>query len=371
MISEEDIKYMREALKLAGATLGRTSPDPVVGAILVKDGNIISTGYHGEFTTPHAEAWAIEKAGESARGSTLYINLEPCCIFGHNPPCSEKVIKSGIRRVVAAMEDPNPLVSGKGFSELREAGVEVLTGVLEEEAKKLNEVFVKFITTGRPFVIMKSAMTLDGKIATVSGESFWITGMEARRYGHYLRSIVDAVMVGVGTVITDDPELTVREYKREGEVKPKNPHRIILDTNLNIPLSSKVLHVNDAKTLIVCSSDAPQDKIKKIKELGPEVLFSRESRGRIELPPLMEELGKRNIASILIEGGGNVNASAIESGIVDKVIFLVSPKIIGGERSKTPVEGEGIEHLSEAVKLRDLSTQKIGEDIMIEGYIIR
>lgn len=369
--TEEDIKYMHEVLKLAESVRGRTSPDPMVGALLVKGGKILSTGYHAEVSTPHAEAWAIEKAGDSAKGATLYLNLEPCCHFGNNPPCTEKIINAGIKKVVSAMEDPNPLVSGKGFEELREAGIIVEFGILEEEAKKLNEVFIKHITIRRPFVIMKGAMTLDGKIATRTGESFWITGIEARRYSHYLRSIVDAVIVGVGTVIRDDPQLTVRDIKKPTEINVKNPVRIILDSHCRTPLNSRVLKVDEAKTIIVTSPDAPGEKVKKIKEKGAEVLSVEERDGLVNLPVLMEELGKRNITSVLIEGGGRVNASAIISGVVDKVIFIVAPKIIGGEKAPTPVEGPGIELLSEAIKLKDLKIERLGEDILIEGYIIR
>jgi diaminohydroxyphosphoribosylaminopyrimidine deaminase/5-amino-6-(5-phosphoribosylamino)uracil reductase len=368
MWSDEDIRFMREALRLAKSAEGRTSPDPLVGAVLVKDNRIISTGYHAEVTTPHAEAWAIEKAGEAARGATLYVNLEPCCFFEtkNNPPCTQTIIKSGIKKVIAAMEDPNPSVAGKGFAELREAGVEVEVGLLEEEAKKLNEVFIKYITTGRPFVILKTAMSLDGKIATRTGESFWITGLEARRRAHHLRNIVDAVLVGIHTIIKDNPELTVREI--EGKIK--NPKKIILDPKANLPLSSKVLRIEPQNTIIIVSEKAPKGRMEKIKAKKAQILELKIKNGIFPMDRMMKELGKRQLTSILIEGGGNTNAYALSAGIVDKVNFFISPKFIGGEGSPTPVEGEGVDSLAKAIKLKDVSAVKIGEDFLLEGYII-
>lgn len=353
---------------MARSAEGRTSPDPLVGAVLVKDGKILAAGYHAEVTTPHAEAWAIEKAGGAARGATLFVNLEPCCYFEtkNNPPCTQTIIKAGIKKVVAAMEDPNPSVAGRGFAELREAGVEVEVGMLEEEARKLNEIFIKYITTGRPFVILKTAMSLDGKIATSSGESFWITGIEARQQGHHLRNTVDAVLVGINTIIMDNPELTVREI--EGRVK--NPKKIILDPQARLPLGSKVLKIEPQNTLVVVSEKAPKSRLEKIKAKKAQVLGLKSKNGTFPMDKLMKELGRQKIASILIEGGGTTNARALSSGIVDKVNFFVSPKIIGGADSPTPVEGEGIDSLAKAIKLKDVSAVKIGEDFLLEGYII-
>lgn len=377
MVTEQDIRFMREALRLAESMRGRTSPDPMVGAVIVKEGEIISRGYHAEVTTPHAEVFVLEKAGKKAKGATMYVNLEPCCHFGNNPPCTTPIIESGIKKVVAAMQDPNPLVSGKGFGELKEGGVEVEVGVLEEEAKRLNEMFIKYITTERPFVILKSAMSLDGKIATKTGESFWITGMGARRYVHRLRSQVDAVMVGMGTIIKDDPELTVRDVGLPGqgevppEFKPKNPQRIILDGRARIPLTAKVIKKDPSQTIIVTGKNAPADKVKHLKNAGVEVLTLEDIDGLVDLDKLMVELGKKKITSLLIEGGGRVNAGAIKSGIVDKVIFFLSPKIIGGQKAPTPVEGEGIELLSQAINIRDVRVKKVDGDILIEGYVVK
>lgn len=363
----EDTKFMREALRLAESMRGRTSPDPMVGCCIVKNGKIISRGYHAEFSTPHAEAFAIKKAKGKIQGATLYVNLEPCCHFGNNPPCTSNIIHSKIKRVVGAMEDPNSLVAGKGFNELRQAGIEVKVGVLEEEAKKLNEVFIKYITTNQPFVILKGAVSLDGKIATKTGESFWISGMSARKYSHWLRGIVDGVMVGIETILKDNPELTVRET----EEVFGNPYKIILDSRGRTPLNSKVLSGEPEKTLIVTTLKCPPKKIKSLKATGARVLIVKEKNGRIDLPALLGELGKKKITSILIEGGGKINASAISSDIVDKILLFIAPKIIGGSTAPTLIEGEGISKLSEAANLKILRVERLGEDILIEGEVVK
>jgi len=369
MFSQEDLSFMKEAISLAESAKVRTTPDPMVGAVIVKNGKILSTGFHAEVGTPHAEAWAIQKAKDEARGATLYVNLEPCCFFKekNNPPCTELIIKSGIKRVVAAMEDPNPSISGRGLQELKDAGIEVVVGVMEEEAKKLNEIFVKYISTGRPFVTLKTAMSLDGKIATKTGESFWITGIEARQYAHHLRNFSDAILVGVGTVLKDDPTLNVRGIKDF----IKNPKKIILDPNGKTPLKSKALAINPENTIIVTSPKCPKKKAEAFKKAGAEIIYSKTKNGEMDLDSLMKELGKAKITSILIEGGGKTNALALSSGTVDKIYFFVSPKIIGGKEAPTPVEGEGESFLSKATKLKDFTYEKIGEDILIKAYILK
>jgi len=367
-MTQDDEYYMAEALRLARTQMGKTNPDPMVGAVLVKNGRIISRGYHAEQTTPHAEAFAIKKAGKNAKGSTLYLNLEPCCHYGFNPPCTNSIIKAGIKKVVAAMRDPNPLVSGKGFAELRYAGIKVKVGVLEEEAKKLNESFSKYIRTNRPFVILKSAMSLDGKIATKTKESKYITSIESRQYVHMLRVYVDAVLTTVNTIKIDDPLLTVRDVGNENIVK-KNPRKIILDTNANIPLRSNMLKNEPKRTIVVVGSGAPRNKIEKIRRTGAVVLKAATKGGKIDLKKLMIELGEDRITSIMIEGGGTIASSALDSGIVDKVLFFVAPKIIGGKAAPTPVAGKGFKKLSEAIDLKRLKVHIMGRDIMVEGYI--
>ncbi|KPJ67609.1 hypothetical protein AMJ44_07250, partial [candidate division WOR-1 bacterium DG_54_3] len=306
MWTEDDIRFMREALSLAKSAEGRTSPDPLVGAVLVKGGRILSMGYHGEVTTPHAEAWAIDKAGEGAKGAILYLNLEPCCHYGNNPPCARLIVKAGIKEVFVAMKDPNPLVNGRGFRYLKQHGVKVKVGLLEEEARRLNEAFIKYITTKRPFVVLKSAMTVDGKIATRTGDSRWVAGIDARRYAHHMRNIYDAILIGVGTVLIDNPKLTVRLVKRI-----KNPIRIVLDAYARTPLKAKILNTRGAKTIVVVGPKASKKRLKALQRKGAEVLKINAPGGLIDIKVLMKRLGKRQITSLLIEGGGEVAASAL------------------------------------------------------------
>lgn len=363
-----DKKFMLEALALARSQMGKTSPDPMVGALIVKNNKVISRGYHAEQSTPHAEAFAIRKAGAKAKGSTLYLNLEPCCHYGYNPPCTDQIIKAGIRKVVAAMQDPNPMVSGKGFRELREAGIKVKTGILEKEASRLNESFAKYITTNIPFVILKSAMSLDGKIATATRESKYITNKLSRQYVHIMRICVDAVMTSVNTVKIDDPRFTVRDIGRE-KLQKRNPKRIILDTYAEIPLNSFVLKHEPEKTIVVVGSKAPRKRIEKIRRTGAVVISMVSRDGNIDMKKLMVELGEDKITSIMIEGGGGFAASALKAGIVDKVLFFIAPKIIGGKAAVTPVEGEGVRKLSSAIDLKDVNIRRFGNDILVEGYL--
>jgi diaminohydroxyphosphoribosylaminopyrimidine deaminase/5-amino-6-(5-phosphoribosylamino)uracil reductase len=368
MSEDADKKFMREALDLARSQMGKTGPDPMVGALVVRGNRIVGRGYHAEQSSPHAEAFAIKKAGLRARGATLYLNLEPCCHYGYNPPCTHAIIKAGIKRVDAAMKDPNPLVNGRGFAELREAGIEVKVGVLGEEARALNESFVKYITTETPFVILKSAMSLDGKIATVAKESKYITGVAARRHVHMLRVYVDAVMVGVKTVKLDDPALTARDVGDE-RIAKRNPKKIILDTKAEIPLTSKVLRTEPEKTIIVVGEKAPRARIARIVRSGAVILKAKTKGGRIDLKKLMVELGEDKITSVMIESGGTLAASALAEGIVDKVLFFIAPKIIGGKAAPTPVAGAGFKRLSQAINLKSARVRMLGEDVLIEGYI--
>lgn len=360
-----DRHYMSLALKEAARALGRTSPNPMVGAVVVKEGKIVSTGYHLRAGTPHAEAHALNEAGDRARGATLYVTLEPCCHHGRTGPCTEAVIKAGVTRVVVGMTDPNPLVSGKGIEQLREAGVEVVTGVLEEESRRLNEVFIKYITTRQPFVVAKAALSLDGKIATTSGKSKWITGPEARDYGHQLRDRYDAIMAGIGTVLSDDPSLTSRPHGRRG----RDPVRIILDSCARTPLQARVLTQNSmAATIIAVSTAAPQDKIDELRRAGAETLVVNEGN-RVDLVKLMKELARREITSILIEGGAGVHGSAFAAGIVDKVAWFIAPKIIGGRDAPGPVGGAGVDDPSEAPELEHVEIRHLGQDLCLEGYL--
>lgn len=367
-----DEKYMRMALSLARRGTGITSPNPMVGAVLVKDGRIIGKGYHKGPGRMHAEAEALQDAASSAAGSaagaTLYVTLEPCCHTDkRTPPCTKEIIKSGIERIVIGMTDPNPSVNGRGIRELADAGLKVENGVLLRDASKLNEIYSKFITTSIPYVIMKSASSLDGKIALASGEARWITGKVARRYAHKLRLLVDAVLAGIGTVLTDDPSLNVRNIKSKG----KQPLRIILDSKLRIPLASRVLDMAAGQgTMVVTTKAAAPDRITTLENKGIRVLLAEcREDGEVCLKSLMPLLGKAGITSILIEGGSRVNASALHEGIVDKVVMMFSPRIIGGKDSISMVGGTSPASLSESVFFSNISIRRLGEDIMIEGYV--
>lgn len=359
-----DEKYMKMALNLAEKGRGHTSPNPMVGAVIVKDGRIIGQGYHEKCGGSHAEINAFDSAAESVEGACLYVTLEPCSHYGKTPPCAEKIIEKKIKRVVAAMKDPNPLVAGRGLEKLKSAGIEITSGVLEEEAKKLNEVFIKFITSREPFVHLKAAMSLDGKIATSAGESQWISCEESRKEVHELRGRYSGIMAGVQTVIKDNPSLTCRIGGG------KNPIRIIADSRLRIPLESKVLTEQDkALTVIAATEAADKKKCLELEKRGVKVLILPEYKGHVSLKALMVELGKMDIDSILLEGGGMLNYSALEEKIVDKVSIYTAPILLGGEAAPSPIRGEGVKKLSDAVRLREMNYYLIGRDIKIEGYI--
>lgn len=360
-----DNQYMQIALNLAAKALGRTTPNPMVGAVLVKDGRIIGQGYHQKAGTPHAEIHALREAGPAAEEATLYVTLEPCVHYGRTPPCTDAIIKARIKHVVIAAADPNPLVAGRGVEALQKAGITTTVGMMEKEANRLNEVFNKFITSAKPFVVLKSAMSLDGKIATRTGHSQWITGPEARQFGHKLRDQYDAIMVGIGTVLADDPRLTARLRNSQG----KNPLRIILDSNARIPLESKVIADREAPTFIVVTKQAPASQIAALQAAGASVLVAETKKGRVDLPSLMDELGKRHITSVLIEGGAALAAAAMEERLVDKVHFFLAPIIIGGHAAPGPVGGEGIARLQQAIQLQDMFTERLGKDLHIEAYV--
>jgi diaminohydroxyphosphoribosylaminopyrimidine deaminase/5-amino-6-(5-phosphoribosylamino)uracil reductase len=357
-----DELYMKRVLRLAAKARHMTSPNPMVGAVIVKEGKTISEDFHRSAGTPHAEALAIEKAGENTKDSTLYINLEPCChTEKRTPPCTKAIIIAGIKEVVIGMTDPNPRVLGKGILELQKAGIKVRSGILEKEAKRLNEIYIKYITTGKPFVVLKVAMTLDGKIATPEGQSKWITSEKARMMVHRLRSSVDAVMTAIGTVKADDPELTARIKDR------KSPQRIIIDPDLEILLHSKVLQIPPQTFLVIRKSSAVEEKKKMLLDRGIQIMEYDGEKVRLQW--LMKILGEKEITSVLIEAGSSMNASTLEEGIVDKVMFFIAPKIIGGKESFPAVGGKSFRKLEEAYRLKDVSVKRVGEDILIEGYI--
>lgn len=365
---------MARALELSKKAVGFVNPNPLVGAVIVKNDKIIGEGYHEHFGGPHAEVNAFANAKENAfknddydvKGATMYVTLEPCAHYGKTPPCAEAIVRNKIAKVVVGMIDPNPLVSGKGIEILKKAGIEVTTGIMEKEIRKTNEIFIKYITQKKPFCIMKTAMTMDGKIATSTGDSKWISNEKSRAYVHELRNMVTGIMVGIGTVLSDDPQLTTR---RQGVIS-KNPIRIIIDSTAKIPLDSKVLRCDEkTKTILVTTKLASDTKIEAIKQKGAEVIVTPSKDKWVDLNHLMEELGARGIDSILLEGGSTLNYSALDKGIVDKVITFISPKMFGGTSCKTPVGGVGIDCVKDSIMIMDTKVTRFNEDLMIEGYI--
>ena len=362
----DEQKYMKLAIDLAKKARGKTSPNPMVGAVIVKDDTVVGKGFHRKAGEHHAEIEALNDAGDSARGADLYVNLEPCNHFGRTPPCTHSIVEGGITRVFIGMEDPNEIVAGGGIRYLNDNGIYVKTGILEEQCEKLNEIYAKYITQKRPFVILKSATSLDGKIATHTGDTKWITNEKSRRYLHRLRDQVDGILVGIGTILADDPQLTTRLHRRKG----KDPHRVIVDSELRIPLHVKVLQQKSyAKTIVATTEAAQREKIRDLERLGAQVLVMDSEDNRVDLKKLVLELGKLEITSLLIEGGAEVNASSLESRIVDKILFFYAPKIIGGVGALSVVGGEGAKSLSDAVLLEKMNIKRFENDILVEGYV--
>ena len=358
-----DEGWMRRALRLAEKGRGRTSPNPMVGAVLVKDGKAVGEGYHVKAGEPHAEIVALRQAGEEARETTLYLNLEPCTHFGKTPPCTPAVIEAGVKRVVIGMEDPNPLVQGKGVEKLRIAGLNVEVGVLEKACRRLNEAFCKYIVRKEPFVTLKVAATLDGKIATRDGDSKWISGEASRRLVHRLRDRMDGVLVGIGTVLKDDPELTAR-------VKGgRNPYRIVLDSHLKIPEDAKVVKSFPPKTVIATTEMAPKDKMERLEQRGVRILLLDSKGGRVNLKACLSKLGEMEMMSLLVEGGSQVNGSFLDEGLIDKLLFFLSPRLIGDNQALGIFGGRGVASLKEAFSLQGLRARRIGEDMLLEGYV--
>ncbi len=365
---QEKEEYMRRALELARKGEGHTSPNPMVGCVVVKDGRIISEGYHEKYGEFHAERNALTRCMEDTTGADLYVTLEPCCHQGKTPPCTDIIIEKKIARVFVGSMDSNPLVAGKGVQILRDHGIYVETGILEEECLKLNEVFYHYITAKTPFVVMKYAMTLDGKIACATGDSKWVTGEIARAQVHRMRGRYRGIMVGIGTVLADDPMLNCRV---EGGV---DPVRIICDSNLHIPLESQIVKTaSEIETIVACSHESleaekKQEKIRKLKEAGIQLIGTEGAHG-VNLVELMKKLGEQNIDSILLEGGGTLNASALEDGIVNKVYAYIAGKLIGGMDARSPVEGMGIDRMADAITLKDMEIERLGDDFCIVGYV--
>ena len=359
---------MKRALDLARRGRGRTSPNPLVGAVVVKAGRVVGEGYHKKAGTPHAEVHALNAAGENAKGATLYTNLEPCCHWGRTPPCTEALLQASIAEVYVAAVDPNPSVAGKGIRQLQNAGIRVHVGFCAEEAAQLNEVHRKYVQTGKPFVILKTAMSLDGKIATASGESQWITSEASRQRGHEIRDTVDAILVGSGTVVRDNPALTTRLQNREGQ----DATRIVLDSYGRTSTDARIFNPeSSAEVIIAVTPNALPQNIRALEKVGAEVITVPAAHGKVCFKRLMERLGEREITSVLIEGGGEINAAAIAAGVVDKVVCFIAPKLIGGRDAPGPIGGEGISSLSDAPHLQRVNITPISDsaDFLIEGYL--
>ncbi|KAF0194874.1 MAG: diaminohydroxyphosphoribosylaminopyrimidine deaminase [Bacillota bacterium] len=368
MLNEHEMKYMVRALDLAAIARGRTSPNPMVGAVVVKDGEVIGEGYHPRAGDPHAEVFALAAAGEAARNADLYVTLEPCCHYGRTPPCSKKILGAGIRRTVVATLDPNPLVAGKGVAELRAAGVMVEVGLRGDEARRLNEAFFTYMTKRRPFVTSKWAMTLDGKTACASGDSRWVSGVISRKWVHELRDEVDAIMVGIGTVLTDDPELTTRLPEKNDS---RDPIRIIVDSHLRTPPEARLFKSGSkSPTWIACldSIEFTKSPLHSIPNVQILPLSSKE--GRVDLDALLSTLWKRKINHVLLEGGGTLNYTAFSQQIIDKVYCLIAPKIVGGAQALSPVGGDGLSKMSNAWNIDVQQVVWLGEDMLVKGYPI-
>lgn len=363
MGDEADKRYMRMALRLALKGAGRTSPNPMVGAVLVRGRKVIATGYHQRVGGDHGEIVALKRAGEKARGATLYLNLEPCNHQGRTPPCTLSLIQSRVKRVVVGMVDPNPLVSGKGIRRLRQAGIQVRVGLLQDECRKLNEAFSKYITRRIPFVILKLAVSLDGRIATSTGDSRWVTGSVSRRYVHQLRNRVDAVLVGAGTVLADDPKLTCRLPGG------RDPWRVVLDGRLRIPLKAQLLRQRGPeKSIVVTGPRAPIKKVEAIRRYGARVWNLPLREGRIPFAAPLKRLGKMGLLSVMIEGGATTASWALKEGVVDKFFFFYAPKIIGGD-GREVIDTLGVRKMSHCKKVRAMELKKLGKDFLVSGYL--
>lgn len=359
--------FMECALSLAGLALGYTSPNPAVGAVVVRDGVVVGLGHTQPPGSVHAEVMAIRQAGSRAKGATMYVTLEPCCHHGRTPPCTQAIIDAGISAVHISLIDPNPLVSGKGVKRLKEAGIKTSVGQCEEGAREMNEGYIKFITTGMPFVIAKFAMSLDGKIATQGGDSKWISGEESRKFVHYLRHIVDAIMVGANTVLADDPQLSARGCRGIGGKTKLQPLRVIVDGKGRTPLSARIFE-EPGKTLVAVAKPFNAKAAEGFRKNGAEIVELEAEKGVIDLKELLNILGKREVTSVLVEGGSSLFGSLFDRGLVDKVLAFISPIIIGGNGAKSAVGGNGVGKVAEALRLNRVKIIEFGDDILLSGY---
>jgi len=359
---------MHLALQLAKKGMGQTNPNPMVGAVIVKDNTIVGRGYHHRGGEPHAEILALRQAGKAAQGATLYLNLEPCDHFGKTPPCTRAILDARVKRVVAGMKDPNPLVSGRGIRRLSRGGIQVEVGILQKECQELNAPFCKFITRQEPLVTLKAAASLDGKIATRAGNARWISSEASRNYAHRLRQAMDAVMVGVGTVLKDDPLLTVRVA---GKKQVRHPLRIVVDSRLRIPFQAQIVRTaGQYPTLVATTQGAALSKRQRLAKANVEVLIiKKDAHGQVSLKALLKELAKRGIMSVLLEGGSTLNANALREKVVDRLLLFLAPKLIGGQKAPGVIGGEGVFQIKKAKPVKILKIKRLGPDVLIEGAL--
>lgn len=366
MASPADTGWMRHALRLAARAQGRTAPNPLVGAVVVRDGEVVGEGWHPRAGEPHAEVFAFRQAGEKAQGGTLYVTLEPCCHYGRTPPCTEAVLASGVRRVVVAMADPFPRVAGGGLTQLSQAGIEIECGLLEADARELNRAYLCAVERGRAWVTLKMAMTLDGKIATHTGDSRWISGEASRRYVHRLRDRHDAVMVGIGTARADDPQLTARVPGG------RNPARVVVDPRGELPRDGYLARTaREIPTVVALGETADARARAELANLGVEIEVIPECEGRLELEILLRKLAGRDLHSVLCEGGAGLAGSLLDGGLVDEVVWFIAPKLVGGRDAAGPVGGAGVERMADAIHLERIRMRRFGDDMAIMGYVHR
>ena len=365
MATENDIKYMQMAMELAGNGHGFVHPNPYVGAVIVKNGKIIGSGWHTCYGKLHAEREAFANLTESAEGATMYVTLEPCCHYGKTPPCTEAIIENRVSKVVIGLLDPNPKVGGKGIEILRAAGIEVEYGLLQDELKEQNRIFLKYITTGMPWVAMKSAMTLDGKIATHTGDSKWVSGEESRNYSQCMRNEFAAILVGIGTVQADNPMLNCRLCGATHQ-----PIRIIADSGAHIALDSAIVQsAKEYRTIVAHTSKGEDSKLNQLRDMGVETLLCEECNGHIDVTDMLRKLGAMKIDSVILEGGGTLNNSFVAAKAIDEVYAFVAPKIVGGTDAKTPVEGDGVDMMADALELHNIRVERCGDDVLIRGRV--